>query len=546
MSIGPLMVSNSNSGAIPADPGDVDFDLAMTATVPSATVPSATVPASTVPAAAAPRVVVTEARARPLFNAPPSGQLPLCIDLDGTLVRTDTLLEAMIALLGGMRIGAMVGALAGGPARLKAAVAELSPLDPALLPYNEAVVDYIRAERAKGRRIVLATAANETVANAIAAHLGLFDEVIASTTTHNLKGKAKAEALVTRFGAGGFVYAGDAAADLPVWRQAGASILVNVRRGVASQARAGSPVEFVVDNRPPLAATLLRAMRPHQWVKNLLVFVPMFTADALGYRASWIGAILAFMAFSFVASSIYLANDLLDLAADRAHKYKRHRPFAAGSVSPMAGIALSAFLLLAGAVLAWQAGILTVVLAYAAISLGYSLWLKRQPLVDVFALAGLYTVRLVGGGEATSHSLSLWLLAFSSFLFLSLALVKRVAEVLDSAPGSTSGTVSGRGYGQADLLILELFGVCSTFASSLVLALYVQNETTTGRFASPGLLWCIVPLVLLWNCRMWLSTTRGYMHHDPIMYAARDWVTWAIVGAMVLVVMAARAGVPLP
>jgi 4-hydroxybenzoate polyprenyltransferase len=178
-------------------------------------------------------------------------------------------------------------------------------------------------------------------------------------------------------------------------------------------------------------------------------------------------------------------------------------------------------------------------------SLSYSLWLKRQPLVDVFALAGLYTVRLIGGGEATAHSLSLWLLAFASFLFLSLALVKRVAEVMDSA-GRSTRAVSGRGYGPGDLVILQLFGVCSTFSSSLVLALYVQYETNGSRYSSPALLWGIVPLVLLWSCRMWLSTTRGYMHHDPILYAARDWVTWAIVGAMVFVVLAARAGVPLP
>jgi 4-hydroxybenzoate polyprenyltransferase/phosphoserine phosphatase len=470
--------------------------------------------------------------------------VPLCVDLDGTLIRTDTLLEGLIALAGRMRFGAIIGASVRGPEHLKARVAALAAFDPALLPYNEAMLDYVRLQRAKGRRIVLTTAANELVANRIAAHLDLFDEVIASSATHNLKGRAKADALVRRFGAGGFVYEGDAAADLPVWHQAAAAVLVNVTPGVAAKAQARTPVELTIEDRPPRAATLLRAMRPHQWVKNLLVFVPIFTADAMGDWHSWAGGILAFMAFCAVASSIYLVNDLLDLPADRAHPHKRHRPFASGTASLPAGIALSAILLLAGGALGFEAGILLVALAYAAISLGYSLWLKRLPLVDVFALAGLYTVRLIGGGEATGHSLSLWLLAFASFLFLSLALVKRVAEVMDSAQRSPAA-VSGRGYGPEDLMILELFGVCSTFASSLVLALYVQYETTSGRFASPGLLWCIVPLVLLWNCRMWLSTARGYMHHDPIMYAARDWVTWAIVGAMMLVVTAARAGMPL-
>ncbi len=484
------------------------------------------------------------AAAEDLDIAVAAGLTPLCIDLDGTLIRTDTLLEGMIALAGRLRIGAILGAAPGGPARLKARVAELAPFDPALLPYNQAVLDYIRVERAKGRRIVLTTAANEIVANRIAAYLELFDEVIASTASRNLKGQAKADALVARFGVGGFVYAGDAGADLPVWRQAAAALLVNVSPGVGARARRdAASLEHTIEDRPPRAATLLRAIRPHQWVKNLLVFVPIFTANAMGDWHSWAGGILAFLAFCAVASSIYLVNDLLDLAADRAHPHKRHRPFASGSASLPAGIVLSAVLLLAGGALGWRAGILLVVLAYAAISLGYSLWLKRLPLVDVFALAGLYTVRLIGGGEATGHSLSLWLLAFASFLFLSLALVKRVAEVMDSAQRSP-GAVSGRGYGTDDLMILELFGVCSTFASSLVLALYVQYETTSGLFASPGLLWCVVPLVLLWNCRMWLSTARGYMHHDPIINATRDRVTWAIVIAMMLVVMAARAGMP--
>jgi 4-hydroxybenzoate polyprenyltransferase/phosphoserine phosphatase len=486
-----------------------------------------------------------EAEPVSMTEAPAPALLPLCVDLDGTLVRTDTLMEGLIALLSGMHaftiLGAILGSLLGRPERLKARVAELAPVDPALLPYNQTVLDYIGGERAKGRRIVLATAANEAVANRVATHLGLFDEVIASTATRNLKGNSKAEALVARFGEAGFTYAGDARADLPVWRRAASAVLVNVPRGVAAKAQ--GPVELVVDDRRPLARTLIRAMRPHQWVKNLLVFVPIFTANAMGDLQSWIGGVLAFLAFCAIGSSLYLVNDLIDLAADRAHKHKRHRPFASGTAPLPAGIGLSVVLLLAGAAMARQGGVLVILLAYAAMSLAYSLWLKRQPLVDVFLLAGLYTIRLVGGGEATGHTLSLWLLAFASFLFLSLALVKRVAEVMESAQRSPA-TVSGRGYGPDDLLILELFGVASTFASSLVLALYVQYETTSGRFASPGILWGIVPLVLLWNCRMWLSTTRGYMHHDPILYAARDWVTWAVLVSMVVVVTAARAGTP--
>ncbi|MCC6717332.1 MAG: UbiA family prenyltransferase [Acetobacteraceae bacterium] len=464
--------------------------------------------------------------------------LPLCVDLDGTLVRTDTLVEGLLALAGGLRFAALLGAFARGRAALKADVAALAPPDPALLPYNGKLLEYIAAQRAAGRHIVLATAANSAVAEAVAGHLGLFDEVIASTATRNLKGPAKAAALVARFGRGGFAYAGDARADLAVWAEAGAAVLVDVAPAVA--ARVAVPVERRIATRPALLPTLLRAMRPHQWVKNLLVFVPILTAYALTDWPGWWGGLRAFAAFSAAASGIYLVNDLLDLAADRAHPKKRLRPFAAGDASAASGLVLSMVLLALAGVLAVLAGIFVVVAAYAATSLAYSLWLKRLPLVDVFALAGLFTIRLFGGGEATGHALSLWLLAFASFLFLSLALVKRVAEAMDSGRRATS-QVAGRGYGADDVMILQLFGVCASFAASLVLALYVQAEAASGRFAAPGLLWGIVPLVLLWNCRMWLSTARGYMHHDPILYAARDRVTWAIALAVVAVMLAAHA-----
>lgn len=484
---------------------------------------------------------MSDVAAIPAVSAAAQGaSLPLCVDLDGTLVRTDTLVEGMVALAGSLRLGTLLGGFLGGRAALKARVAAAAPVDPALLPYNETLLDYLRAQRAAGRRIVLATAANEATAHAIAGHLGLFDEVIASSATRNLKGSAKAMALVERFGRGGFAYAGDARADLRVWESAGAAVLVDVAPGVARAVRV--PVERRIATRPALAPTLLRAMRPHQWVKNLLVFVPILTANAITDGASWIGGLLAFSAFCAAASGVYLVNDLLDLAADRAHPSKRRRPFAAGAAPLGWGIGLGAALLALAGGLGWATGFLLVLATYGATSMAYSLWLKRLPLVDVFTLAGLYTIRIFGGGEATGHTLSLWLLGFASFLFLSLALVKRVAELRESSqpPGRT---VAGRGYGPDDLAMLQLFGVASSFSAALVLALYVQSEAGSGRFAQPGLLWGIVPLVLLWNCRIWLSTARGYMHHDPILYAVRDRVTWVISLAVVAVMLAARAGV---
>ena len=468
--------------------------------------------------------------------------LPLCVDLDGTLVRGDTLVEGMLTLAGSARLGVLLGAMASGRARLKARVAELAPPDPALLPYNEALVDWLSAQRAAGRRLVLATAANAHVAEAIAAHLGLFDEVLASSDSHNLKGPAKAAALVERFGERGFAYAGDARADLAVWARAGAAVLVDVAPSVAAQVTA--PIEHRIATRPPLLRTLLRAMRPHQWVKNLLVFVPILTANALDDVASWQGGMLAFVAFCAVASGIYMVNDLLDLAADRAHPVKRRRPFAAGDAPAVAGIVLGISLFVFGATVAAWGEILFVVVTYGIISVAYSVWLKRQPLVDVFALAGLFTIRVFGGGEASGHALSLWLLAFASFLFLSLALIKRVAEILEAAERRQRRRVPGRDYGLEDIGILQAFGVAAAFSATLVLALYVQAEASSGRFAAPGLLWAMVPLVLLWSCRMWLSTARGYMLHDPILYAARDRVTWAITVAVIGLMLAAHWGLP--
>ena len=267
--------------------------------------------------------------------------------------------------------------------------------------------------------------------------------------------------------------------------------------------------------------------------------MPIFTAQALGEAAAWSGAVLAFLALCATASAIYIVNDLSDLAADRAHPRKRLRPFASGVLPPAIGLAMAAVLLPIGLALAAVGGLLPAILIYAVLSIGYSTWLKTQPLVDVFALAALYTIRLFAGGEATGHLVSLWLLAFSSFLFLSLALVKRVEELRMLAAAGGRRTAR-RGYEAADAGILQSFGIGAMFASTLVLALYVQSEAIAARYATPGMLWGLVPLLLFWQCRIWLSTARGYMHDDPIVYAASDRVSWAVVAGIVVLLVLAR------
>jgi 4-hydroxybenzoate polyprenyltransferase len=284
---------------------------------------------------------------------------------------------------------------------------------------------------------------------------------------------------------------------------------------------------------------MVRAMRPHQWLKNLLVFVPILTAHALGEVGSWVNAALAFAALSATASAIYIVNDLTDLAADRRHPRKRRRPFASGALDPVSGGIMAAFLLTLGIGLGHACGVLPVLAVYAACSLSYSFKLKELPLVDIFTLAALYTLRLFAGGEATGHLVSLWLLGFSSFLFLSLAALKRVEELMALAQRS-GRQAARRGYLAEDAAILQMFGCCAAFMSSVVLALFVQNEAAAQQYASPALLWATVPLILFWECRLWLSTARGYMHDDPIVYAARDWVSWLVAAAVTIILIAAR------
>ncbi len=468
--------------------------------------------------------------------------VPLCVDLDGTLVRSDTLLECLCARRRRWRLAkGLVALMTRGKAAFKQCVMQGAGLDPELLPYNNELIAYLRNQKAVGRRLVLATAADRSMAQAVADHLQLFDEIIASNGVDNLKGEEKARALVRRFGDKGFAYVGNSRTDLAVWSVAYSGVIVNARRAVAAAARNVVPIEAEICDRGAASRAALRAVRPYQWVKNLLVFVPIFTAHAITEISAWVGAAGMFAAFCATASALYLLNDLSDLEADRRHARKRDRPLASGALPLLTGVVLAGLLLCLGVGLAAVDGTLTVILIYAAASLAYSIKLKEQPLIDVFLLAGLYTLRLFAGGQATGHLLSLWLLGFSSFLFLSLALVKRVEElmVVDGAGGYRA---AGRGYGTGDIPILQIFGCGAAFAACVVLALFVQGETTIQQYTSPGLLWGTVPLVLFWLCRLWLATARGYMHEDPIVYAARDRVSWLVAILTLLLLGAAKVG----
>jgi len=463
----------------------------------------------------------------------------LVVDLDGTLIRSDMLYETFWA--GFARdwrtpLWALAG-LMRGKAALKARMAELASPDPATLPYEPEVLALIDDWRAAGGRVVLATAADRRVAEAVAAHLGRFDDVHATGDGVNLKGPAKAARLDELYGTGRYTYVGDSSADLAVWRAAGA--VVTVGAGTDLRARAGAlhPDPLHLAPPPDRLRPALKAMRPHQWLKNLLVFLPLVAAHRFdGGTLAQAG--LAFLAFSLVASSVYLLNDLMDLAADRVHPRKCRRPLASGALPLRTGMALVPVLLAAGLVLALALGpaFLAVLGAYYGLTVAYSLILKRKALIDIAALASLYALRVVAGGVATGIELSVWLVAFSVFLFFALASVKRQAELVDLVErGRTEA--SGRGYRTDDLPVVRQMAMGAGFIAVLVLMLYLQEPQNQVGYARPELLMGVCLILLYWVCRMVLLANRGQMDDDPVVFAVRDKVS-LICGALTAALVA--------
>lgn len=466
------------------------------------------------------------------------GQVALCIDLDGTLVRSDLLMESALKAAKEQPIAALraLWALRQGRAQFKQRLAEVVELRADLLPYNPTVLALIETAKAAGRPVVLATASNRKYAAQVTAHLGCFDEVFASDETTNLSSQAKARQLVARFGERGFDYAGDSAKDLAVWSQARRALVVDPQPGVLARLAGVDVPHEVVSRRDGLAKPLLRALRPHQWLKNTLVFLPLLAAHLYLDPHAILAAVLAFLGFSLIASAGYVINDLLDLDADRQHVRKRRRPFASGDLPPTWGPPLVALLVVSAVTIGFLASpwFLVVLLIYFAISLAYSLDLKRRPTLDVLTLAGLYTMRVIGGSAATGVTLSFWLLAFSMFLFLSLAYLKRYAE-LESLRRDGGEWASGRGYMVADLELIRGLGIPAGYCAVLVLAMYINSPEVRVLYQHPAVIWLICPLLLYWMARVWSIAHRGLMHDDPLVFAVENRLSQLILLACALV-----------
>lgn len=465
--------------------------------------------------------------------------IPLAVDLDGTLIATDLLWEGLFALLkkNPLNIFLVPFWLLKGPARLKQAIAAAVDIDPATLPYRPEILERLREEQAFGRKIVLATGTPRKFAEAIARHLGLFDAVLASDGAENLTAERKRKALVDAYGDGGFDYAGNSRHDLKVFDAAREAIVVAPDRAAARwQESHGS--ELIAAQKPSLR-TIFKMLRVHQWLKNVLIAVPLVLAHKYFNLDMLVPAVLAFVSFSAAASAIYIVNDFFDLTLDRAHPTKRERPFASGKLSIPFGLASVAILLVISLVAAAFTTIefVGVLLVYLVATTAYSVAVKRMLLIDVLALAGLYTLRILAGAAATGVDVSFWLLAFSIFFFLSLALVKRYVELRTSSL-SVGERIAGRGYRIEDQEIVAQAGMASAFSSALVLALYIDSSAVRELYEHPWLVWPLAPIVLYLTMRIWILARRDELHDDPVVFIIRDWRSQIVVllGAMLLVV----------
>lgn len=455
----------------------------------------------------------------------PDVSLPLCVDLDGTLIVTDMLHESSLRLLRDhpWRVLALPWWLARGKAHLKRELAQRVDLQADALPYNLPFLGWLKTQREQGRRMVLCTASDEKFAQAIAAHVGLFDETLASDGARNLAGQHKADLLCERFGERGFDYAGNSSTDLAVWGRARRAVVVNASAALARAAQAKCEVEQIMPAAPTGLLTWGKALRVHQWLKNALLFVPMLAAHQVGNLVGWQNLLLAFLAFGVSASAVYLANDLVDLESDRLHPRKCRRPFASGALPLWQGVLAAPLCAAAGLALGALVGkaFLGWLCFYLLITTAYSLWFKRRVLVDCLALAALYTLRIIAGAAAIGISLSFWLLAVSVFLFLSLAFVKRYAELIVQA-GEGRAVAHGRGYRIEDAPLLQSFGIASGFAAAMVLALYLNSDAVLRLYVTPQWVWGTVPVLLFWVCWVWLRAHRGEMHDDPMVFAVKD------------------------
>ena len=465
------------------------------------------------------------------------------VDLDGTLVRTDLFFESILQLIkrNPLNIFWVVLWLIQGRAVAKEKIANLVDVDAENLPYEPSLIEFLREKKAQGKNLILATASHRIWADKVSAYLGIFDHVIASDSANNLKGKKKLAAIRDMVGDAEFSYCGDSSADRPIWSEATQNVFVNAPQKDVDAATSQNKAEKVIVSSKSSVAAFFKEMRVHQYAKNALIFVPLFTSHHYQDSAQLLNVVVAFVCFSLCASGVYFLNDLLDLEADRLHAKKRHRPLASGDLPLSLGIAGAVLLPvlafgLAGVFLNFA--FFGVLAAYFCLTNAYSFFLKRVSTADVMVLAVLYTLRVVAGAAAAELTLSSWLMGFSIFVFVSLAYLKRYIEV--AALSEDVDKAHGRGYSAADSETMFSLGISNITASVLVLALYINSEEVTILYQSPVILWLLCLLMLYWGNRIWVGARRGKIADDPVVFAIKDKVSRLVGVSFLLVVLAAK------
>ncbi len=456
--------------------------------------------------------------------------IPLVIDLDGTLIHTDLLHEGILILLkrNPLYIFKFLLWVLKGKVYFKNELFKIVKLRYDLLPYNKELLNFLQSESSNGRKLILATASLKSNAQEISKVYPIFDKLY-GTEKVNLKGINKSKILTNDFGKSKFDYIGNSHSDLAIFPSSRFSYLVNPTKSLERKTRQISDLRGVWKSQKPHLRDYIKAIRVYQWIKNLLIFVPLITSHTFYSFNLILLSTAAFFAFSFAASAGYVINDLLDLNADRSHPRKKNRPFASGKLSIPTGIILAVILLSGGLIIACQlnSSFLIILLGYFVISFSYSLYFKKIILFDVFILAFLYSTRIIAGGTATHIPISFWLVSFSTFIFLSLAFVKRYSELMKVTCESDLRH-RGREYRKEDLNLLQIMGIASGFLSVIVFSLYINSPEVRQLYSRPKILWTISFALLFWISHIWIITNRGEMTDDPIVHAIKDKISYFI------------------
>jgi 4-hydroxybenzoate polyprenyltransferase len=469
--------------------------------------------------------------------------IPLCVDLDGTLVKSDTLFEQLVRTIkiNPLSILFIFFWILRGKLYFKEKLNKITAIKAELLPYNNEVIEFIKDERNNGRKVYLATASHKYIAEKVADHLRIFDGVFASDNGTNLKGKTKRDLLVNRFGEHSFDYIGNSRSDIPIWKSTNSAHIVSADNTLIKSVKNQCNIGKVFQSSAPSISTIFKELRIYQWVKNILIFLPFLLAHKIPTIDLTLTLIIAFLSFGFTASSVYILNDLMDLEADRVHPRKRFRPFASGELQISFGLILAPLLLLVAfsiSVLFLSSKFTIVLLAYLIITNFYSLYFKRIYILDILTLAGLYSIRLLSGALAADVQISPWLITFSMFIFLSLAVVKRYTELI-VARDLNRNHLKGRDYSLDDMDLLRSLGISSGYISVLIFALYINSREISQLYNHPQFLWGCVPLLLYWVTRIWFLAHRGKMQDDPIVFTVRDRASYLVGILIVLLALGA-------